>query len=281
MRRTATGIAACLALACMAGAAAADEEAELVVEGQPIVTKLEAPEGHPLPVILSGWRFREDETQALQTDDFENPGFLEVDAARELWTRVEGAAGKSCADCHGAVEEGMKGVRAAMPKWNETAGEVWSMENHINDCRVNRMQAEAWDWEKNPMVGMTALIGLQSRGLPMQVDVSGAAEEWFKRGEEIYYTRYGQLELSCANCHEDHWGDMIRADHLSQGQVNGFPTYRLRDTRLVALHQRFRGCIRDTRGETFAAGSPEFRALELYVAWRGQGLGIETPSVRQ
>lgn len=281
MRRTATGIAACLALACMAGAAAADEEAELVVEGQPIVTKLEAPEGHPLPVILSGWRFREDETQALQTDDFENPGFLEVDAARELWARVEGAAGKSCADCHGAVEEGMKGVRAAMPKWNETAGEVWSMENHINDCRVNRMQAEAWDWEKNPMVGMTALIGLQSRGLPMQVDVSGAAEEWFKRGEEIYYTRYGQLELSCANCHEDHWGDMIRADHLSQGQVNGFPTYRLRDTRLVALHQRFRGCIRDTRGETFAAGSPEFRALELYVAWRGQGLGIETPSVRQ
>lgn len=281
MRRTATGIAACLALACMAGAAAADEEAELVVEGQPIVTKLEAPEGHPLPVILSGWRFREDETQALQTDDFENPGFLEVDAARELWTRVEGAAGKSCADCHGAVEEGMKGVRAAMPKWNETAGEVWSMENHINDCRVNRMQAEAWDWEKNPMVGMTALIGLQSRGLPMQVDVSGPAEEWFKRGEEIYYTRYGQLELSCANCHEDHWGDMIRADHLSQGQVNGFPTYRLRDTRLVALHQRFRGCIRDTRGETFAAGSPEFRALELYVAWRGQGLGIETPSVRQ
>ncbi len=281
MGRKALSLIAAAAFAIAAGAASADEDAELVVEGQEIVTKLESPEGNPLPVILSGWRFREDATQALQTDDFENPSFLEIDAARELWTKVEGKAGKSCADCHGDVEETMKGVRAHMPKWNEKAGEVWSLENYVNDCRVNRMEADAWTWEKNPMIGMTALIGLQSRGMPMEVDVSGPAEEWFERGKEMYYTRFGQLELACANCHEDHWGDMIRADHLSQGQVNGFPTYRLRNTKLVSLHDRFKGCIRDTRGETFSPGSAEFRALELYVAWRGQGLGIETPSVRQ
>jgi sulfur-oxidizing protein SoxA len=74
---------------------------------------------------------------------------------------------------------------------------------------------------------------------------------------------------------------MIRADHLSQGQINGFPTYRLKQAKLISKHNRFRGCIRDTMAETFAEGSDEFRALELYVQSRGNGLSVETPAVRQ
>ena len=96
----------------------------------------------------------------------------------------------------------------------------------------------------------------------------------------MYYTRYGELELSCASCHEQSWGRMIRADHLSQGQINGFPTYRLKNAGMVSIHNRFRGCIRDTRAETFAEGSDEFRALELYVASRGNGLSVEGVTVR-
>ena len=99
-------------------------------------------------------------------------------------------------------------------------------------------------------------------------------------GKEIYYTRYGQLELACASCHEENYGNYIRADHLSQGQVNGFPTYRLKNAKLNGVHSRFRGCVRDTRAETFSTGSPEFVALELYVASRGNGLSVEGPSVR-
>ena len=118
--------------------------------------------------------------------------------------------------------------------------------------------------------------------MPVNVAVDGPAAEWFEKGKEMYYTRYGQLELACANCHEDHWGDMIRADHLSQGQINGFPTYRLKNAKLNSIHGRFKGCIRDTTGRDLqAVGSPEFRALELYVAWRGTGLSVETPAVRQ
>ena len=73
---------------------------------------------------------------------------------------------------------------------------------------------------------------------------------------------------------------MIRADHLSQGQINGFPAYRLKNTKLNAVHNRFKGCVRDTMAETFKEGSPEFIALELYVASRGNGLSVEGPSVR-
>jgi hypothetical protein len=80
---------------------------------------------------------------------------------------------------------------------------------------------------------------------------------------------------ACANCHEANNGNYIRADHLSQGHINGFPTYRFATRGLVSRHNRFFGCIRDTRGEPYAIGSPEFVALELYVASRGNGLSVE------
>ena len=116
--------------------------------------------------------------------------------------------------------------------------------------------------------------------MPMNVRIDGPAAPFWEKGKEMYYTRYGQLEMSCANCHEDNFGNNIRSDHLSQGQINGFPLYRLKDQGAVSMHQRFVGCIRDTRGVPFEAGSQEFRELELYVASRGNGLPVETPAVR-
>jgi sulfur-oxidizing protein SoxA len=127
---------------------------------------------------------------------------------------------------------------------------------------------------------MEALLASVSRGMPVNVAIDGPAQATWEKGKEIYYTRYGQLELSCANCHEDNYGNMIRADHLSQGQINGFPTYRLKNAKLNGTHSRFKGCVRDTRAETFSPGGPEFVALELYVASRGNGLSVEGPSVR-
>ena len=116
--------------------------------------------------------------------------------------------------------------------------------------------------------------------MPMNVRMDGPAAPFWEKGKEMYYTRFGQLEMSCANCHEQQPGKYIRSDHLSQGQINGFPLYRLKDQGAVSIHQRFVGCVRDTRAETFKPGSQEFRELELYVASRGAGLPVETPAVR-
>jgi sulfur-oxidizing protein SoxA len=104
---------------------------------------------------------------------------------------------------------------------------------------------------------------------------------WWEKGKTLYYKRTGQLNLACASCHEQNAGKFIRADHLSQGNVNGFPTYRLKNADMVSLHNRFRGCIRDTRAEYPKAFSDELMALEVYVTWRGTGLSVETPAVRQ
>lgn len=282
MKKTATAIVALLAMG-LAGPSGADpsEDAELVINGDTeIVIRAEAP-AHldgALPELYSGWLFRDEATRDMEMDDFDNPAMVFVDQGLDSWNAVEGSAGKSCASCHGDIAS-MKGVRASTPKIN-AAGKLWSMEDFVNDCRTARMGAEAWGWDSDPMKNMTAAISVQSRGMPMQVAIDGPAAPYYEQGKEMYYTRYGQLELSCANCHEQNWGNMIRADHLSQGHTAGFPTYRLKTAGLVSMHNRFKGCIRDTRAETFSPGSDEFRALELYVASRGEGLSVEGVAVR-
>jgi len=268
------------ALVSVGGVAVAQDNSTLSIDGETFVTETDAPEHlENVSTIYSGWRFRTPETQALQIDDFDNPAMIFVDKALDLWETVDGTEGNSCASCHTNGPEEFAGLHAQMPK--VINGNLVVMEDLINSHRQEVMGAEPWKWSGGDMQAMVALIGLQSRGTPMDVAIDGDAAPFWEQGKDIYYTRYGQLELSCANCHEDNYGNMIRADHLSQGQINGFPTYRLKQAKLISKHNRFRGCIRDTRAETFAEGSDEFRALELYVQSRGNGLSVETPAVRQ
>ena len=254
------GLGACLAAALMSTGAFADpvDDTLVINEEIDIVTRTAAPAhmADAVDEVMSGWLFRGAETRAMQTDDFDNAGMIFVEQAEDVWNTADGSEGKSC------------------------AGEVRTLEMQINDCRENRMGAEKWKYTGGDMVNMTALISSVSRGMPVNIAIDGPAQSTWEQGKEIYYTRFGQLELSCANCHEDNYGNMIRADHLSQGQINGFPTYRLKNTKLNAVQARFKGCVRDTRAETFAPGSPEFVALELYVGSRGNGLSVEGPSVR-
>jgi sulfur-oxidizing protein SoxA len=253
---------------------------ELVIEGQKIVTSVPAPEGSPFDTLYSGWRFRNEQTQQQQMDDFENPAFPLVDLGAELWNKPEGEAGKSCASCHNDASKSMKGVRASMPKYMEAAGKPQSLEHYINKCRTEEMKAEPWKWESNQMLGMTAYVGLQSRGMPIAVKTDGKYKEFYERGKKMYYTPVGQLDMSCAGCHENNTGRMIRADHLSQGHINGFPLYRSKWQKVGSIHRRFRGCMNNIRANPHKRGSDEFVALELYVASRGLGLSVETPAVR-
>lgn len=256
---------------------------QLVIDGNvKMITRAKAPEGHPFDEVLSGWLFRTQETRALEADSFSNPGMLRVDEGEAIWNKVEGTAGKSCASCHGDAAESMKGIAASYPKWDPETKRPIDIELQINKCRKDRMGAEPYKFDKDGQKPLTAYIKHQSLGVPVKLDLSqGDMQKWWDQGKEFYYRRTGQLNLSCASCHEQNEGMHIRADHLSQGQVNGFPTYRLKQADLVSVQNRFRGCIRDTRAEYPAAFSDELMALEVYVTWRGTGLSVETPAVRQ
>ncbi len=281
MKKFTLSAAVAATIAIFAGAASAESNsAVLTIDGQEITLRAAAPDYIDVDEVISGWSFRTAETQALQMDDFDNPGMIFVDQAIDDWNTVDGSEGKSCASCHTGGPEEFAGLRAELPRWDEAQGKVMNMEDYINLSRVEHMGAEPWKWAKPRMDAMVALISLQSRGMPINVAVDGPAADMWEAGRELYYTRVGQLDMACSNCHEDNYGVMIRADHLSQGQINGFPTYRLKNAKLNSTHARFSGCMKNIRAQPFAVGSDEFRALELYVASRGNGLSVEGPSVR-
>jgi sulfur-oxidizing protein SoxA len=258
-----------------AGIAAAEEGEHPHWQGHGI----KPPAGSPLLEVISGYWFRTKETQAIQDDDFNNPGFFAVEQGEQLWGKPDGTARKSCASCHHDATS-MKGVGAAMPKWNVALNKPVNLEQQINICRSERMQAAPWAFGSKDLTAMTAFVRFQSRGMPVSPKIDGPMTPWFEKGRALYNTRNGQLDLACASCHEKNYGHNLRADFLSQGQSNGFPVYRLRDQRLVPLHERMQGCIFDVRGVPYEPLSDEFVALELYLAWRGTGLPVETPAVR-
>ncbi len=255
-----------------AGQVWSDEIGRLAITPQP---------GNPLSELISGYEFRDEKTQQLQDDDFENPAFLWLERGEELWDVAEGEAGKACSSCHEAAEDTMKGIAAAYPKFNEALGKPINLEQRINMCRTDNMKAKAWKWESDELLGMTVYVRHQSRGMPVNVAVDGPMTPFFEKGKEFYYGRRGQLDMSCANCHEDYYGTRIRADMLSQGHSNGFPTYRLKWQKVGSLHRRFRGCNSQVRADRFGYGADEYVNLEVYLGWRGNGMPVETPAVRQ
>ena len=121
----------------------ADENAQLVIEGEELTIKTAAPDHlkDSLDEIYSGWVFRSDETQALQLDDFDNPAFVFIDTAMDLFSEVDGAAEKSCESCHEDVED-FKGLRTSMPRVVD--GKIQTMEDQINTCQTEQMGADAW-----------------------------------------------------------------------------------------------------------------------------------------
>jgi L-cysteine S-thiosulfotransferase len=228
----------------------------------------------------SGYTYAAKETRNIQDDDFENPAMIWVDDGSTLWNQVEGEAGKSCASCHNDASDSMKMAGAEYPKFSAKTGKMQNLEQRINQCREENMKAKPFKWESAQMLGMTTFVRHQSKGQPVHVKIDGPAAPFFEKGKAFYYERRGQLDMSCKNCHEDNAGNMARANLLSEGQSNGFPTYRLKWQKAGSLHRRFRGCNTNIRATPFGYGSDEYVNLELYVAWRGRGLPVETPSVR-
>jgi sulfur-oxidizing protein SoxA len=229
----------------------------------------------------SGYTFAEPETRAMQDDEFLNPAMLWVGKGEILWSKVEGSEGKSCASCHGKAEDSMKTAGARFPKFDAGERKVINLEQRINTCRTKAMGAAEWKYESEPLLAMTTYVKMQSRGQPIQAVTDGPAAPWFDAGRRFYYERRGLNDVACAHCHEDYWGRHIRTELLSQGMANGFPTYRLKWQKLGSLHRRLAGCNEEIRAEPYPLGSFEYVALELYLAWRAQGLQVETPSVRK
>ena len=236
--------------------------------------------------LRSGYEFARPDTQAFQDDRFANPGFIYVDRGAALWRRPAGAKELSCADCHGDGAQSMAGVGATYPKVDTVSGRLLNLGQRINQCRIRHMAAPpleplSYEYESERLLSLEVYLMHQSAGMPLDVAVDGAAAPYFAKGRALYHQRIGQLDLACTMCHDDRIGRYLRAEQISQGHLNGFPTYLLRWDALASAHRRFQFCNEQARAEPLELGAEDYTALQLYVTWRGNGLAIETPAVRR
>jgi sulfur-oxidizing protein SoxA len=228
----------------------------------------------------SGYQDASPETRAMQDDDAANPGFLWVQQGEALWSqRATGTLG-SCADCHGSAPITMRGVAARYPMFDQKLGRPITLAQRIQQGRVERQGDTPLRPEGDALLGLTAYVGLQSRGMPMAVAIEGPARAFFESGKALFATRQGQLNLSCSQCHDGLAGQRLAGSVIPQGQPNGYPEYRLEWQGMGSLDRRIRNCLVGVRAEPLAPDAPELANLELYLGWRANGLAVETPAVR-
>jgi sulfur-oxidizing protein SoxA len=220
------------------------------------------------------------DTQAMQEDATANPGMLWVLDGETLWNQKAGAVQKSCANCHGAAEASMKGVAARYPAFSQAASRPINLEQRINLCRSERQQATPFGWETKELLALSAYVGTQSRGVPIENKTDEKLKPFIENGRALFHLRQGQLNLSCSQCHDDNWGKHLAGSTVPQGHPTGYPLYRLEWQSLGSLQRRLRNCLVGMRAEPFANGAPELVDLELYLMSRARGLPIETPAVR-
>jgi L-cysteine S-thiosulfotransferase len=228
----------------------------------------------------SGYTFMTPETQAMQNDDTANPGMLWVLDGEALWKRKTGTANKACADCHGDAAASMKDVAARYPAFDKTLGRPVDLEQRINLCRTDHQQATPLPFESRDLLALTAFVVRQSRGSPIEPSADPQLSPFIAKGRALYTQRQGQLNLACANCHDNNWDKRLAGSAITQGHATGYPLYRLEWQTLGSLQRRLRACLTGIRAQAYDFGSPELVELELYLMDRARGMPMETPAVR-
>jgi sulfur-oxidizing protein SoxA len=220
------------------------------------------------------------DSKAMQDDDTANPGMLWVLDGEAQWNAKAGTTNRSCADCHGDAAKSMKGVAARYPAYDPGRARPVDLEERINICRGEKQNATPLRFESRELLGLTAYVGHQSRGLPIAEASDPRLAPFVAAGRALFEGRQGQINMSCAQCHDDNWGKQLAGNIVPQGQPTGYPIYRLEWQSLGSLQRRLRNCISGMRAEPYDFGAPEYVALELFLMQRARGMAIETPGVR-
>jgi sulfur-oxidizing protein SoxA len=228
----------------------------------------------------SGADFMSASTQAMQRDDSQNPAMLWVADGEALWQATPAAGAKSCAGCHGDAKTTMRGVAARFPAFDDSVGRVLDLGQRINQCRRGKQQQAAFAPDSAQLLALESYVALQSRGMPLKPPVDARLAAPTARGERLFKQRIGQLNLSCAQCHDDNAGKRLGGSTIPQGHANAYPIYRLEWQAMGSLQRRLRNCMSGVRAELPPYDTVELVELELYLASRAAGMPIESPGVR-
>ncbi|MDO6513653.1 sulfur oxidation c-type cytochrome SoxA [Neptuniibacter sp. 2_MG-2023] len=218
--------------------------------------------------------------QWVELEEFP-PYEFDVEQGEELFNTAF-ANGKGYADC---FENGGIGIRHKYPYWNKEEGTVKTLEQEINECRVKNGE-EALKWSKGPIAQISAYMAWTSRDKVFDIQIpedDPRAKAAYLEGKKFFYSKRGQLNLSCANCHLQGSNIRIRADLPGPqlGHVTHFPVFRSKWGELGTLHRRYSGCHRDSRSHPLKPQAEEFRNLEYFQSYMSNGLVANGPGARK
>lgn len=206
----------------------------------------------------------------------------EMDIAREEWA-TPFANGKTFEDCFTTNPPATK-----YPYYDAATDDIRTIEGDINACLEANGEAHIENLKNGKIARLVAAFREQFNGQPMSVEVStDGAKAWYEKGREFYWTKRGQLNFACADCHVHSAGKSIRGDVLSPGlgHTTGFPVYRTKWAMAGkpwgTVHRRYDGCNKQVRAKPFKPQSAEYKALEYYEAAMNRGVPVRAPSQRQ
>lgn len=228
----------------------------------------------------SGYDAMSSALRAMQDDDMANPASLWLQDGEALWRQAAGPDGQSCADCHGAAETSMQGVAARYPAFDRQRSRPIDLEQRINHCRMAHQRTSPFPYESHDLLALTALVARQARGHPIAVGDDKALLPFIAMGRTLFKERQGQLNLSCAQCHDANAGRHLGGATIPQGHPTGYPLYRLEWQSLGSLQRRLRNCMAGMRAAPYGYGTEALVDLELYLMWRANGMAMDGPAVR-
>ena len=177
------------------------------------------------------------------------------------------------------------GIRQNYPYYDEDKGEIITLELAINNCRKNNGEKPLSYYKGGDMGDISAYMAYTSRGKVFDIEIPNNMDalDAYEQGKKLYFTKKGQLNFSCADCHVWQTGVTLRADITSPaiGHPTHFPAYRTNTGRMVTLHERFAQCLNQIRAKPYRAQSEEYKNLEYYMTFISNGLEANGPSTRK
>ena len=82
-------------------------------------------------------------------------------------------------------------------------------------------------YESRDFLALTAFVGRQSRGMAILQGNDDRLAPFIEAGRKLFNHRLGQIDMSCAQCHDDNWGKQVASSLVPQGHPTGYPIYRL------------------------------------------------------
>jgi len=216
--------------------------------------------------------------QWLEIEEFPPYG-IALDEGEILFNETVFLDGASYSDCFVDGKRSKKNY----PYFDVKRNTVVTLELAINDCRVSHGE-QPLKYKKGDIAKISAYLALHSRGEIIDVEVSGeAAINAYEQGKKYYYSKRGQLNFACVDCHVASSGMRIRAEILSPslGHVSNFPVYRLKWGSIGTLHRRFSGCNSQVRAKPLPGQSEEYKNLEYFLSYMSNGLKFNGPSTRR